>query len=175
MLSCDICRVIFSYSKMSISTCMREQASSSWRSKMFSLLIQEFTRAQWWTALGRHLCLQSSPFKVQQFAGERKVNQRHSVQMSLVVFPIFARNIHFFPLSSLSVSLSLCSLNDAVIAWSMLQLETLCWFIGNKRLSKCFVTDSFKNTFSLLLWLWLLCFEHWLAFQQMKPGTYYNQ
>lgn len=66
MVPCDVCRVILSYSKTSVSTCMREQASSSWRSKMFSLLIQEFTRAQWWTALGRHQCLQSSLFKVQQ-------------------------------------------------------------------------------------------------------------
>lgn len=75
MVSCDICRVIFSYSKMSVSTCMREQASSSWRSKMFSLPIQEFTRARWWTALGRHLCLQSSLFKVQQKVCRREKSE----------------------------------------------------------------------------------------------------
>lgn len=69
MVPFDVCRVIFNYSKMSVSTCMREQASSSWRSKTFSWLIQGFTRAQWWTVLGRHQCLQSSPFKVQQRGG----------------------------------------------------------------------------------------------------------
>lgn len=164
MLSCDICRVIFSYSKMSISTCMREQASSSWRSKMFSLLIQEFTRAQWWTALGRHLCLQSSPFKVQQFAGERKVNHRHSVQMSLVVFPIFARNIHFFPLSSLSVSLSLfikwrCNSlehattgNIVLVHWEKKAVQVLC----NRFLQKHLFT--FTVTLTSVFWT-LACFS----------------
>lgn len=121
MVPCGICRVIFSYSKMSASTCMREQASSSWRSTMFSLLIQEFTPAQWWTALGRRLCLQSSLFKVQQRGCRtEKRGHRHSDKMSLLCSWYLQETFtssHF-----LLLSFSFCSLNGAVVAWNMLQL-----------------------------------------------------
>lgn len=106
MVPCDVCRVIFSYSKMSASTCMREQASSSWRSKMFSLQIQEFTRAQWWTALGRRQCLQSSLFKVQlRVCRGEKCEPPHSVKMSLVVFSIFKKKHSLLIIFSLSLPL----------------------------------------------------------------------
>lgn len=121
MVPCGICRVIFSYSKMSASTCMREQASSSWRSKMFSLLIREFTPARWWTALGRRLCLQSSPFKVLlRVCRREKRGHKYSDKMSLLCSWYLQETFtssHF-----LLLSFSLCSLNDAVIAWNMLQL-----------------------------------------------------
>lgn len=64
ILFLDACRMKFRCRKMIVFTCLRKQASSFWKSKMFSWLMLDFTLVPWWIMLGRLLWLQNSWFKV---------------------------------------------------------------------------------------------------------------
>lgn len=61
---------------------------------------------------------------------------------------VFNINVYFF------FHLTLSSLDGTVIAWSMLQLKTLCWFNVNEQSNCFFVITFYKISFPFLLWFW---------------------
>lgn len=80
---------------------------------------------QRWEGIG--VCRAHCSRYSKECAGDRKVSHRHLVKMSLVVFSILTRNIHFFPLSyiSLSVLIQRCcgslehatAVNTVLVQW----------------------------------------------------------